>query len=331
MGLTPATGTEIAMSCVYDAFGFPLPTFNISLNGVLGALRQPPQALGVSAIPASSQTTLSSDMGGLTTIDDYNCSDTFTTLILGTSNGVSGFTSDTNFCTGNTISRFVYVPQSGITSFQEAAITYGLPLYSATTFINANKYNGGNQWYGSISKSEVFQVNSDGAMSLFGVCASPTPTPSVTPPSTPASTPASTSTPTQTQTPTNTPTNTASQTSTPTQTGTAVVPSISATPTNTATPSVTPLFTIYTHGLVRATCSDYCTTNYNITTLTSASNTYLDLTIGNFIYGISGAGFIAYSNVSTDTTTGPFRIAEIDSSGEVLSIQVCVANSCEIL
>ena len=103
------------------------------------------------------------------------------------------------------------------------------------------------------------------------------------------------------------------------------------TSTPTPTPSVTPLFTIYTHGLVRETCSDYCTTNYNITTLTSASNTYLDLSVGNFIYGISGAGFIAYSNVSTDTTTGPFRIAEIDSNGEVLSIQVCVANSCEIL
>lgn len=76
MGLTPATGTEIAMSCVYDAFGFPLPTVNISLNGTLGALREPPQALGVSAIPAGSQTTLSADMGGLTTPEDYVCSGT---------------------------------------------------------------------------------------------------------------------------------------------------------------------------------------------------------------------------------------------------------------
>ena len=76
MGLTPATGTEIAMSCVYDAFGFPLPTFNISLNGVLGAFREPPQALGVSAIPAGDQTSLSADMGGLTTPEDYTCSGT---------------------------------------------------------------------------------------------------------------------------------------------------------------------------------------------------------------------------------------------------------------
>ena len=189
MGLTPATGTEIAMSCVYDAFGFPLPTFNISLNGVLGFYREPPQALGVTSISAGVQTSLSADMGGLTTIDEYNCN-TFTALSLGTSNGVSGFTSDTNFCTGTTTSRIVYVQQAGITSFQEAAITYGLPLYTAPNFIPANKYNGGSQWYGSLSGSEVFQVDSDGAMSLFGVCASPTPTPSVTPPSTPASTPA---------------------------------------------------------------------------------------------------------------------------------------------
>ena len=87
MGLTPATGSEIAMSCVYDAFGFPLPTINISLNGVLGSLRQPPQALGVSAIPASSQTTLSADMGGLTTPDDYTCSGTLYYTLNGCTGG----------------------------------------------------------------------------------------------------------------------------------------------------------------------------------------------------------------------------------------------------
>lgn len=86
MGLTPATGSEIAMSCVYDAFGFPLPTLNISLNGVLGALREPPQALGVSAIAAGSQTTLSADMGGLTTPDDYTCSG----ILYYTLNGCTG-------------------------------------------------------------------------------------------------------------------------------------------------------------------------------------------------------------------------------------------------
>jgi hypothetical protein len=73
MGLTPSTGSEIAMSCVYDAFGFPIPTINISLNGTLGSLRQPPQALGVTAIPSGAITALSADMGGLTTPDDYVC------------------------------------------------------------------------------------------------------------------------------------------------------------------------------------------------------------------------------------------------------------------
>jgi hypothetical protein len=91
MGLTPATGSEIAMSCVYDAFGFPLPTLNISLNGVLGALREPPQALGVSAIPASSQTTLSADMGGLTTPEDYVCGGTLYYTLNGCTGGLSNF------------------------------------------------------------------------------------------------------------------------------------------------------------------------------------------------------------------------------------------------
>ena len=77
MGITPATGTEIAMSCVYEAFGLtPVPGANIGLNSTLGANRQPPQALGVSAIPASTVTTLSSDMGGLDTPQNYVCSGT---------------------------------------------------------------------------------------------------------------------------------------------------------------------------------------------------------------------------------------------------------------
>lgn len=87
--------------------------------------------------------------------------------------------------------------------------------------------------------------------------------------------------------------------------------------------------TIYTHGQVRGTCSDYCTTNYNITVLTNADGDYFTLSIGDTIYGQGGvAGFVAYSNVSTDTNTGPFRIAEIDSNGVVQDISVCVGSSC---
>ena len=86
MGLTPSTGSEIAMSCVYDAFGFPIPTINISLNGTLGSLRQPPQALVVTAIPSGAITALSADMGGLTTPDDYVCAG----ILYYTLNGCTG-------------------------------------------------------------------------------------------------------------------------------------------------------------------------------------------------------------------------------------------------
>ena len=72
MGFTPATGTEIRMGCVYEAFGLvPLPGANIGLNSTLGVNRQPPQAAGVTAISVGAETELSVDMGGLDTISGY--------------------------------------------------------------------------------------------------------------------------------------------------------------------------------------------------------------------------------------------------------------------
>jgi hypothetical protein len=112
-----------------------------------------------------------------------------------------------------------------------------------------------------------------------------------------------------------------------TNTGTVCLPQPTPTPTSTPTPSPTPV-TIYTHGAVRATCADFCTTNYNITTVTSSTADYASLGIGDTISGITGSGYIAYSSISTDTSTGPFKIAEIDSSGVVLDISECVASSC---
>jgi hypothetical protein len=121
MGLTPATGSEIAMSCVYDAFGFPLPTINISLNGVLGALREPPQALGVSAIPASSQTTLSADMGGLTTPEDYTCSGTLYYTLNGCTGGQPTY--DTTITPILTNQRYFDPVTSGYWTWDNAAGT----------------------------------------------------------------------------------------------------------------------------------------------------------------------------------------------------------------
>ena len=142
---------------------------------------------------------------------------------------------------------------------------------------------------------------------------------------TPTPTPTRTSTPTQTPTQTRTPTQTATRTPTPTQTSTQQL----ITPTPTATPTQTQAITIYTHGAVLTPCSGYCNTNYSITTLTTATANYGSLTIGDTIFGQGGiAGFVAYSNVSTDTTTGPFQIAEIDSSGVVLGLYTCSGGSC---
>lgn len=140
-------------------------------------------------------------------------------------------------------------------------------------------------------------------------------------------------TPTPSATPTLTPTISSTPTSTPTSTPDLSPTSLTPTPTQTITqtPSSTPPCpnTIYTHGAVRATCSDFCNENYLIQTEDCASQTYAGLTIGDFIYGYAGqSGYIAYSNVSTDTNTGPFRIADIDGSGEILGIYVCSGGSC---
>jgi hypothetical protein len=112
----------------------------------------------------------------------------FSVLTLCTDNG-SGWGSSTLACNGGCTPVTVYVNQVGITSFFQAAVTFGLPLYVNTNFIPANLYNGGNNWFRSTS-GEVFQVGTDGAISTFGLCPSVTPTPTRTPSSTPSSTPA---------------------------------------------------------------------------------------------------------------------------------------------
>jgi hypothetical protein len=140
-------------------------------------------------------------------------------------------------------------------------------------------------------------------------------------------------TPTPTRTPTQTPTpSSTSDGVTPTPTATATPTETPGTPTPTPTPTMTPSPQIYTHGTVLGTCSDYCFTNYNIDVLTNATANYSSLTIGDTIFGQGGlSGYVAYSNISTDTTTGPFRIAEIDSSGVILAIFICIGGTCEPL
>jgi hypothetical protein len=101
------------------------------------------------------------------------------------------------------------------------------------------------------------------------------------------------------------------------------------TPTATATPTPTPAFpqTIYISG-AQGVCSTFCgATNYLINTQIGSDNDYNSLSIGDFV-DIASSGFYAYSSTSTDTNTGPFRIMEVDSSGQVLDILVCSGGSC---
>lgn len=60
-----------------------------------------------------------------------------------------------------------------------------------------------------------------------------------------------------------------------------------------------------------------------------ATGNYATLTFGDTIFGQGGvAGFVAYAATSTDTSTGVFRIAEINSSGVITDILVCSGGSC---
>ena len=288
--------TTTELGCLRDA----ITTFNTTLGR---NITDP----SVSPTPTPTNTSTPSNTPTNTTTPT-STSSSFTPLTLCVDTGGIGWNTDTDACNGFCNTQTVYVPQAGVTSFQQAAVTYGLPLYSSTTFTIANKFDGNNKWFKSVGGGEVFQVGTDGSMSVFGTCPSPTPTQTSTPTNTPTVSVSSTPASTPNSTPTNTPTNTRTQT---------------------PTPSVTPQQTIYTHGTVLGTCSNYCNTNYNITTLTTADGNYTSLTIGDTIYGQSGvAGFVAYSNVSTDTTTGPFKIAEINTSGVVTGLFECIGGSC---
>lgn len=153
----------------------------------------------------------------------------------------------------------------------------------------------------------------------------PTATIGLTPTSTPSNTP--TETPTMTSTPTNT--NTSTPSSTPPDVSPTTTPTNTATPTQTNTPSGNCPYTIYSHGALIPNCSDYCNNNYLIQTTTCSSQPYGSLSIGDFIYGFAGqSGYLAYSNVSTDTNTGPFIIADVDGTGEILGLYVCSGGSC---
>jgi hypothetical protein len=114
----------------------------------------------------------------------------------------------------------------------------------------------------------------------------------------------------------------------PATTTTTTTTTTAPTTTTTTTTTVAPI-TLITYGATLATCSDYCVNNYNINTVQTATADYDNLTIGDTIFGLGGlTGYIAYSNISTDTTTGPFKVAQVDSSGTVIGITVCSGGSC---
>lgn len=162
MGFTPATGQEISIGCVYTAFGLtPIPGSNIGLNSTLGVNRQPPQAQGVTAITAGAVTTLSADMGGLDTPQNY-CDSLIaffkTTGFTGWN--VAGSTGDTVCTTGGTPGN-LYFTSPGPANWLAAT---GRTIYSSSQL--TTPFNGNNQWYkdGVTQCANAFQINSSGVI-----------------------------------------------------------------------------------------------------------------------------------------------------------------------
>ena len=116
-------------------------------------------------------------------------------------------------------------------------------------------YNGGNNWFKS-SSGEVFRVGTDGAISQFGNCPTPTATPT--------------------------------RTSTPTLTATAT-PTLTNTPTLTATPTLTNTPAPNSMGLASEyeTSEEACAGTTTIQTVTYSGNLTIETVLDNF-GGVSG-------------------------------------------
>jgi hypothetical protein len=160
MGFTPATGTEISMGCVYGAFGLaPFPGANIGLNSTLGVNRQPPQAAGVSAIPASTETELSVDMGGLDTPQNY-CTNALTLYTRTASfEGWDEVSVPLGSCGTGTTSFSTLIYFNGLTLDWPAAV--GKTAY--TNFSLTTTFNGNNK---------TFRAQPDGTGLYIGINAS---------------------------------------------------------------------------------------------------------------------------------------------------------------
>lgn len=166
MGYTPATGQEISIGCVYTAFGLtPIPGSNIGLNSTLGVNRQPPQAQGVTAIALSAATTLSVDMGGLDTPQNY-CN----SLVLFTAtSGFTGYGTSVTACQATTSFN---LPVYFSTATADWLAANGKTVYTNSQLTTV--FNGGSQFYKSDGTStSVYspQINSSGV--VIGVTSCP--------------------------------------------------------------------------------------------------------------------------------------------------------------
>ena len=95
-----------------------------------------------------------------------------------------------------------------------------------------------------------------------------------------------------------------------------------------------PTTTFFINGSPQLGCATFCSNNYTIGTTVGTTNnhSYLNVSLGDVIAGATlGAGWYAYSELSTNTNIGVFRQMQLDSNNAILSLAECSGGSCVII
>ena len=200
---------------------------------------------------------------------------------------------------------------AGISFSANPSVQMGATLYSNSVQTSCTKVPVGYYHYNAGGYTVIVGVGSDGVVTYYGECSTPTPTPTVTVTQTPTVTP----TITNTQTPTVTPTITLTPTGTPTSTPAAPSQTPTGTPTGTPTqtPTVTPTITLTPTGTPTATPTG--TPTQTPTPSPAASTPPSFLFYASTTSGGATNDFISHNDATTGSTT--FRML---SGGTVQSV-----------
>ena len=95
----------------------------------------------------------------------------------------------------------------------------------------------------------------------------------------------------------------------------------------------TPPSTVFFMSGVANSCNAFCNSNYQINSQRGTTNNdaYADVNTGDTIAGSSlTPGWYAYAASNTNTNTGTFKLMQVDSNNQIITIAVCDQGACAI-